>query len=273
MALLTVVFLPRKIQILLYWHADIEIATPIYNCIRWVEYLALRRANRIIVTSPQYRESSRPLAAHRFRIAIVPNCVDPRVFSTFREAHCPQKTDNTAVFVGRHVPYKNLDAILDVARLVPWVTFRVAGDGPMTPHLRSRVVSEEISNVIFEGRVSMERKEALLAAASVFVFPSNSRAEAFGVALLEAQLFCCPCVTLDVPGSGMASVNIHGETGLVVRTVDEFAEAVTRICDNAEMRNQLGMNARAHALNHFTFTIISKQINAIVTTLLTRGRP
>ena len=54
-----------------------------------------------------------------------------------------------------------------------------------------------------------------LAAADLFVLPSTSRAESFGLATAEAQAMGMPAVVTDV-GTGTTEAIAPGETGVAV---------------------------------------------------------
>jgi glycosyltransferase involved in cell wall biosynthesis len=74
----------RSIPWVLHWHSDV-IASPhslglrlLYPLYRPFEQAMLRRAARIIVTSPPYLESSRALRGHRARCEVIPLGLDPQ---------------------------------------------------------------------------------------------------------------------------------------------------------------------------------------------------
>ena len=70
---------------------------------------------------------------------------------------------------------------------------------------------------------------------------------------LEAMLCGRPVVSTDVP-TGVPWVNVHGETGLVVRAGDaaSLRGALERLVADADLRHALGAAARARVLNMFT---------------------
>jgi glycosyltransferase involved in cell wall biosynthesis len=78
--------------------------------------------------------------------------------------------------------------------------------------------------VAFEGRVTEERKQALLNRASAFVFPSLQ--EGFGIALLEAMAAGLPVVAYDLPVfREFLSDGDHGYTA----PVDDHQQTANRL--------------------------------------------
>jgi len=107
--------------------------------------------------------------------------------------------------------------------------------------------------VSFVGAVDALDKDALYRLSAVFVFPSQVRSEAFGLALLEASMYGKPSVSCEL-GTGSSFVNRHGETGLVVPpgSPDALRAAVNRLLANRQERETFGRNARKRYLEHFT---------------------
>lgn len=97
----------------------------------------------------------------------------------------------TVLFLGRIVPVKNLECLLDawtsVRRSNPGAILVVAGtgDGPYVASLRRRATAQGFAaSVKFRGFVSGAEKEDLLASASVLVLPSLH--ENFGMSVIES---------------------------------------------------------------------------------------
>ena len=89
-----------------------------------------------------------------------------------------------------------------------------------------------------------------LRALDVFVLPS--RFEGLSLALLEAMAIGTPVVATNVGGAGEAVVS--GETGLLVPpdSPAAMAEAIGRVLDDRNLRQELGAAARDRWLAHFT---------------------
>ena len=101
-----------------------------------------------------------------------------------------QKTiPNQLIYIGRLVFYKNLEIVIKAISIVrksnPDIKLIIVGDGPHRKNLELIVKNLELDNNIkFEGYVSQDRKDELLASSCALVFPSLC--EGFGLVILEA---------------------------------------------------------------------------------------
>lgn len=105
--------------------------------------------------------------------------------SAYAPAH---PKDNIVFFSGELDQRKGIDSLLDVARRLPHVRFRVMGWGRRQESIR-RSAPSNVEFVPFE-RAGLCRA---FAAARIYLFPS--RAETFGIALLEAMASGCAIVS------------------------------------------------------------------------------
>jgi rhamnosyl/mannosyltransferase len=238
---------PRSRSVLTY-HADIVRQ----RFLGWLYAPLMRRflgsVDRIVATSEAYAQSSPVLASLQQPIDVIPLGIDaarlpvqrPERLAHWRE-RCGQ---NFFLFVGVLRYYKGLDVLLHaVAGTALHVV--IVGDGPQGPRLRDLAARLGAANVLFTGRVDDADKYALLALSRAFVFPSNRRAEAYGVALLEAMSFARPLLTCYI-GTGVNFVNVPGETGLSVAPDDPLAlrGAMERLAADDALCARLGRGAR-----------------------------
>jgi rhamnosyl/mannosyltransferase len=83
-------------------------------------------------------------------------------------------------------------------------------------------------------------------ACAVYVQPSISSAEAFGISMMEAMHFGKPVISTDL-ATGVQSVNRHLVSGLVVKKSNPLAlsSAINSLLGDARLRHDLGHGASA----------------------------
>jgi glycosyltransferase involved in cell wall biosynthesis len=230
----------------------------------------LARADRIVVSSPRLAEHAVELKDFRDKCVVIPfgidtdrlartPAIDERVGAIEREYPGPR-----VLFVGRLVPYKGVDVLLEAMSSVQ-ATALIVGDGPLRATLESAAARFGISaRVKFLGHVEDEEVVAHMHACDLFVLPSVTRAETFGVVQLEAMACGRPVVSTNLP-TGVPWVNRHEETGLVVEPGDApaLAQALNRLVEDAALRARLGARARQRVEETFTVDRMTSQSTAL----------
>lgn len=107
--------------------------------------------------------------------------------------------------VGRLVPVKGVDVLLDALAHLPPVDVEIAGDGPARAALEARAAAAPARHRIrFHGHLPPARRDALLADIDVLVAPSvvqpGGRTEGTPTAVLEAVAAAVPVVASDAGG-------------------------------------------------------------------------
>jgi rhamnosyl/mannosyltransferase len=293
---LAALLVPNRPPLVVTYHSDIVRQRLTRLLYRPLMAHTLRRAARIIATSPDYIRSSAVLRAIEQKCVVVPLGVDARRFAPgFHTAtgHTDEPTfkrhefhevapirDNSwpylsnlrfgeqdgsvTLFVGRLRYYKGLHVLIAALPHIPGV-FWIAGTGPERERLESQAAALGVAaRVRFLGDVPDESLPALYRAADVFVLPAHLRAEAFGIAQLEAMASGLPCVSTAL-GTGTSFANQHGETGLVVPPNDPhaLAAALNTLLADPTLRQRYGEAARQRVLQHFTTDRMVDGIEAV----------
>lgn len=250
---------PRA-RLLVWFHSEVVRPRWKYRAIyRPMLRRVLTLADRILVSSPRLAECAEELHDFREKCVSVPFGVDPN-------QHAVSDANRTLIhelraagpeplllFVGRMVPYKGVDVLLKAlvgvkARAV------LVGDGPMRMEWQRLATSLGLDGrVRFAGEVGPVELAAHYQACDVFVLPSVTRAEAFGMVQIEAMACGKPVVSTRLP-SGVPWVNQDGETGIVVEPSDVGAleGALNALVNDPALRARLGTGARARVLSTFT---------------------
>lgn len=261
--------LPPGVPVLCTWHSDIVRQKMVMRFLSPFEQRFLRRCNRILVTSPELLESSKPLRPHRGRCEILPLALpkakrDEKTLSRLLGEYKVKYPGKNVLFVGRLVGYKGLNHLIEAmpragARLL------IAGDGPLRKHLEQVAARCGAGDrICFLGPVGEDEKTALYRLADVFVLPSTGRNEAFGYVLLEAMAEGCPAISTDIP-TGVRWVNRHGETGLVVPPGDSsaLAAAINQIVNDKNVRLCFSANGKIRCERDFHFESILDRLESV----------
>lgn len=75
-AFVLLTMIPKNVKLVIHWHMDIIKQKKIYPLVKPVERALLKRANLILVTSPNYRDASIPLQPFKSKVCVVPNAID-----------------------------------------------------------------------------------------------------------------------------------------------------------------------------------------------------
>ncbi|AMK26085.1 MULTISPECIES: glycosyltransferase [Sphingobium] len=269
-------------KLIVHWHSDVVGKGILGRFLRPVEKLMLRRADKIICTSPPYADASAVLQPFRHKIAVVPLGVPDKsgLVSLFagssRSAIPPDLRSRlegrrVILSVGRLVPYKGFDTLIRAASMLPdEAIVVVVGSGPLRADLEGRIMATGgQSRVILAGRLEDEALHELFSLAELYCMPSVERSEAFGVVLIEAMSHGLPVVATNIAGSGVPWVNKHGESGLNVPPNDPkaLAAACTRILLDDQLCNELACGARRRFKMEFCESLSVSRMNALYESL------
>ena len=261
--------IPKKVKVVIHWHMDIIKQAKIYPLIKPVETALLRRADMVAVTSPQYRDGSKPLQPFKEKVRIVPNAIDEDNFvlrpgdkEQIEALKTKYEHKKIVFFIGRHIQYKGLPWLIEAEKHIKEdCVLVVAGSGPMTEELKAQCHSQRVH---FVGRLSDDELRWHHYAASVFAFPSITKNEAFGVALAEAMYCYTPAVTFTIEGSGVNWVNLNGVTGIEVPNKDivAYAEAIDKLLGDDALAKQYGEAGHQRVVENFTIPKMVEQMEA-----------
>ena len=226
-------------------------------------YRATRReATAIFVASGDaYRQVPRDQRRKCFYLP--ENAIDPARFTRrrTRTARRPVK----CVFLGRLVPYKGADMLLEAAAPLlrgGAMTLAILGDGPQMTDLRQIVTREKVSDVVrLAGWVEHGRVQDFLADADLFTFPSIR--EFGGAVALEAMAVGLVPVVIDYGGLGELVTEKTGfllPMGTRQQIIDRLRSLLTHLCEHPQEIDAKSPLALRRAHEQFTWPAKARQV-------------
>lgn len=186
----------------------------------------LRNAGRIVVQTEKQRGMLR--AGFGLNSEVIPMpCIGPDE-SRYVSPLPPAPGAARVAWVGRVVPLKRLEWLLDIAERLPQVRFDVVGPpDPETDYtLANFARGRALPNVTMHGRIDRDRMPEIYRAASLLC--CTSEFEGFPNTFLEAFSHGVPVVsTVDPDGV----INRHGLGG-VGDTIDQVSDRIVRLIDS-----------------------------------------
>jgi glycosyltransferase involved in cell wall biosynthesis len=261
------VLFDRRRPVVCTYHADIVRQARVAPAYRHLLNACFERAVEITVGSRRLAETSPFLGPYASRVSVLPHLVDTDQYTAAAVnledvARLRDRYGSRIVLaVGRLVYYKGFEVLIEAARALS-ASVVIIGDGPLSNHLRD--LSRSLENVHLVGSVTETQLRSHLGAADCFVLPSTSRAESFGVAVLEAQAMGVPAVVTDV-GTGTVEAIAPGQTGLVVPPRDpvSLAAAINEILEDPGRRRAMGQKARERVLARHSAARASERLREI----------
>ena len=150
----------------------------------------------------------------------------------------PEKTESIApyvAFASRLSVEKGVDILSEAAKLLPDISFIVAGNGPDDEYLKN------IPNITMKGFLTGDELTSLIANAKVMILPSVWY-ENCPLNILETHSFGVPVITMN--SGGMAELVEDGKTGLLINepTPEAIAQAIKKCFTDDEVDSVLKQN-------------------------------
>ncbi len=191
-------------------------------------------------------------------IYIPENAIDPERFSLQRTRKATRPIQ--IVFVGRLVPYKGADMLLEAA--LPFIRcgelrIKIIGDGPQFESLRETITREGVSSdVELTGWIDHTSIQQHLITADLFVFPSIR--EFGGAVALEAM--AVGLVPMVVRYGGLGEL-VTEETGFLIEMgnresiISQLRALLQQVIQNPGMIEVKSVAARKRVLQNFTWDV------------------
>lgn len=207
-----------------------------------------------------------PTKYHEKCIYLPENGIEPGRFSSIAQPY--RGGSLRACFVGRLVPYKGPDMLLEAA--LPLLKegsleLDIIGDGPLMLSLANMINKENISSfVTLTGWVEHDNIQEIMCKSQILAFPSI-REFGGGVALEAMALGIVPLI---VDYAGPSELVVEG-TGFKVplgtreNIVLAMRNKLQWIVENPDVLADMAINARKRVFDYFTWEEKAKQVNEV----------
>ena len=258
MACLALYLSGYKGKVAVHWHSDIQKQHLLLWLYRPLQNWLIKRAEKIIGTTPVYLTGS-PFLRHTqaktlcIPIGVDPIQPDPAKVSAIQKRYAGKKI----IFsLGRLVHYKGFENLIEAATLLgdDYVVL-IGGTGPLSGKLQAQIQRSGLQQKVhLLGYLTDEERQAHYGACSVFCLCSIQKTEAFGIVQIEAMSCGKPVIATNIPQSGVSWVNAHGVSGLNVLpgNAAELANAIETVTKDEKDYKLYAQKARDRYESLFT---------------------
>jgi glycosyltransferase involved in cell wall biosynthesis len=222
---------------------------------------ARRDASAILIASRATWEQM-PRSFHHKCVYLPENAIDPAKFNKRRSHRATRPIK--AIFIGRLVPYKGADMLLEAAApliRMGLMTLDIVGDGPQMPMLREMVSRDDLAQgVNLAGWVDHAKVQDWLIDSDVMAFPSIR--EFGGGVALEAMAVGVPPIVPDYGGLGELVTNKNGfliPMGTRQQIIERLRHILGRLAEHPEEIDAKSEPAYRRAFEQFTWDAKAQQ--------------
>lgn len=216
-----------------------------------------------ILAAFQHTINDLPTSAHNRTIQFPEVGFDPATFFPGPDRLPSEKVN--FLFVGRLVPYKCADVLIEAFALNPVLRKHrlwIVGDGPERPALEQLIEKHQLQDCVelFGWKTQTEVGE-FLRKADVFAFPSIRELGA-GV-IVEAMACGLTCLAVDYGGPGgliQERVGVRVKLQSKVAMIRDFADRMAELATQPDRTRAMGRAAAAYAATEYSWDSRAKKL-------------
>lgn len=226
----------------------------------WLERFLYRNADLLVVNSPGFITHIKTRGGKN--ISLVTNGVDPKMFNPedrgtrFRQNNGLQDA-YIVLYAGAHGVSNDLEVVLKAAGLTasdPRIVYVLVGDGKEKANLQNTARELHLDNVLFVPPVPKDEMSGVMAAADaciailkpVEMYKTTYPNKVFDYMAASRPVLCAiDGVIREVVETARAGIFIQPGNP------QALADAVIYLVNHVEEGSQMGMNGRAHVVEHF----------------------
>lgn len=226
----------------------------------------LRKADMILSTSEIMKQETLKYTGKN--ITVTPFGVDT---SVFKKANVSKEPNTIYIGTIKSIEEKyGIRYIIEAAKILKdriknqKLKFLLIGAGSQSDYYKKQIAAEGLADTVeLTGRIKFSDVPHYHNLLDIFLNVSIDDSESFGVAVVEAMSSETPVIVSDV--GGLMEVIDKGKFGIIVKKKNavEIADAIEKLINNPQLREEMGKKGREHVLNTYDFNVsLNKMIEA-----------
>ena len=193
-----------SIKIFTTWHAEVYKSYLFFApFLLIIDLILFSLSEDLIYFTPYHVKSSllSKVPLFKKKITLIPNTLDTDKILNFKNrkyeiSNIEKKEYVDLLSVGRLVSYKGYEYALEaLSMLGQKYRYRIIGKGPLYGKLKKLIEKYQLQDrVILLGALSNKQKYEIFNNSDIFLFPSVTTSEAYGLAQIEAMCFDLPII-------------------------------------------------------------------------------
>jgi rhamnosyl/mannosyltransferase len=276
MAFLALFLIRPKSKVVIHWHSDIIRQRKILKYFLPLQKWVLNYADKIISTSESYTKYSVYLQEFEEKVVNIPIGISDKNYiyneNNVKKIHEKYKNKKIIFALGRLVSYKGFIYLAESAKyLNDDFIILIAGIGVEKENILEYIDLHNLQDKVkLLGYLDEQEKYDHFQACFFFCLPSITKAEAFGVVLLEAMIFSKPIISSNIVESGLSWVNEDKTSGLQVKmkSAKELAKAFIALEEDNKLYLNLCKNSYKRYEDLFTRERMIKSLKKVYESIL-----
>ncbi len=255
------------------WGSDVVWSPRQFFLFDWMLRYNFKRADRVTATSYMLAKATAPFCPPGATVHVIPFGVDTDAFSPPTDKHPGANRSLTVGIVKTLRPRYGIRELIlafyQIADSSPDARLVIVGGGEQYAELQALIADLDMGKrITLAGQVGHAQIPRYLQSFDLFVVPSLTDRESFGVAAVEASACGLPVIASRV--GGLPEVVLDGQTGLLVPPGDisALAAAMARLLSEPELRARMGQAGRQFVLEHYRWADNAKSMEQLYTEVL-----
>jgi len=244
------------------WGMDITDSPKNFIMKQVVKY-ALRKAQKIFCTSKFLLERTKSFVVDQTKLIHIPFGIDTELFKPIKqERNGKIVIGSTKSFEAKYGLMNLIKAFEQLSKRYANIELLLVGAGSLKNSAELYVQKKSLDDkVVFHAAVEVEAVPQYLNMMDIFVMPSISDSETFGVAALEASSCGLPVVASRI--GGIPEVIQNNTTGFLIEhsNVIVLIETLADLIEDEAKRLEMGVRGRAFVQSDYAW---SENVNSLI---------